>query len=237
MGSIQKTSISKILNDQTALCISDPDRFIKAVSYITRIYYGLNVDSEKDPAKKMELVDVFSVFRNKVFEKHPKMTFEQFNLIYSDTIIEKKQGVALTVDELMSPIASYYAKIQFVLSKKESILREQNEKAEIEAKKQAHKDESIRLYIECVNSDKVWKGEFYHASVFAEESFKHRFTKEEKDAIYKEAWNKVRELEAVQKMALIDSIEHLTPVPNNYQMFCQYLTTEACKRGFEIIVG
>lgn len=237
MSSIPRTSITKILNDQTTPCISDPDRFIKAVSYITRIYYGLNVDSEKDTNKKMELVDVFSVFRNKVFEKYPKITFEQFNLIYSETVIEKRQGVALTVDELMHPVASYYAKIQFVLSKKESILREQNEQAEIEAKKQAHKDESIRLYAECVNSDKIWTGTAFHASVFAEESFKHKFTDEEKKSIYSDAWHKVRELEAERKTALMDSIPFNTPVPNNYQMFCQYLTQEACKRGFEIIVG
>lgn len=237
MGSIPKTSITKILNDQTALCISDPDRFIKAVAYITRIYYGLNVDSEKDPAKKMELVDVFSVFRNKVFEKHPKITFEQFNLIYSETVIEKRQGVALTVDELMSPIASYYAKIQFVLSKKESILRQQNEANEIEAKKEAHKNESIDLYLKCVNSDNIWTGTAFQAAVIAKESFAHRFTQEEKDRMYHEAWHKVRELEAQQKIAHIDSIEFNTPVPNNIQMYSQVLTEEACKRGFEIIVG
>lgn len=237
MGSIPKTQITKLLNDNTKECLTDPERFIKAISYITRIYFGLNVDSEKDHAKKSELAEVFSVFRTQVFTRYPKMTFEQFNLIYSETVIEKRQGVALTVDELMHPVASYYAKIQFVLSKKESILREQNEQAEIEAKKQAYKDESVHLYIDCVNSDKIWTGTAFHASVFAEESFKHKFTDEEKKSIYSDAWHKVRELEAERKTALMDSIPFNTPVPNNYQMFCQYLTHEACKRGFEIIVG
>lgn len=237
IGSIPKTSITKILNDQTALCSSDPDRFIKAVAYITRIYYGLNVDSEKDQAKKMELVDVFSVFRNKVFEKHPKMTFEQFNLIYSETVIEKRQGVALTVDELMHPVASFYVKIQFVLSKKESVLREQNEEAEKESKRQAHYDESVNLYIECVNSDKVWKGTAFQAMVFAKESFAHRFTQPEKDRLYADAKQLVKELNAKRTYSEQEGVAFLEPVPNDVQMFSQLIVTEACQRGFEIIVG
>ena len=237
IGIIPKTSILKILNDQTSLCNSAPDRFIKAISYITRIYYGLNVDSEKDTAKKMELVDVFSVFRNKVFEKHPFMTFEQLNLIYSESIIEKRKGVALTVDELMSPIASYYAKIQFVLQERNIVLRERLEKEEIEAKKQAHHDESIKIYVECVCDDGIWKGTPYHANVFAKESFAHKFKQSEKNEFYEESKQKVKELESQRKVALNDGIEWNIPIPNDIQMFSQLIVTEACKRGYEIIVG
>lgn len=229
MKAIPKTAIAKLLNDQTALCSSDPGRFTKAIGYVIRVYYGLKIENVEE--------ETILLFQNTLFAKYPNMTFEQWNLIHVESVIEKKQGVSLTVDELMHPVASFYAKIQFVLSKKESILRQQNEADEIEAKRQAHKKESIELYLKCVNSDKVWTGTVFQAASFAEEQFKDRFKKEDKDAIYQEAWNKVRELEAKQKLALMDSIEHLTPVPNNYQMFCQYLTTEACKRGFEIIVG
>lgn len=236
IGSIPKTSITKILNDQTALCSSDPERFIKAISYVVRIYYGLNVDTEKDQSKKAELAEVFAVFRNTVFTKYPKMTFEQFNLIHSESVIEKRQGISLTVDELINPIASYYVKIQFVLNERNVILKQEQEKAEIEQKKEAHKKESIELYLECVKTDGIWKGEFYHASTFAEEQFKDRFSDDEKKEIYHEAWYKVKELEAQQKLAHIDSVAFNTPVPTNYQMFCQYLTTRACQKGMPIIL-
>jgi hypothetical protein len=224
------------LNDQTVLCTSDPDRFIKAVSYVVRIYYGLNVDSEQNPTKKAELAEVFAVFRHQVFSQYPKMTFEQFNLVHSDSVIIKREGVSITVDELMHPIASYYAKIQFVLNERNVILREQQEEAEKERKKQAFKNESIRLYIECVKSGE-WTGTPFQAMVFAKESFAHRFTQPEKDNIYTEAKQKVKELTAQQNLASIDSIAFNTPVPNDVQMFSQLIVIEACRRGLEIIVG
>lgn len=237
MGSIQKMSITKILNDQTSLCISDPDRFIKAVSYIVRIYYGLNVDSEQNPSKKAELAEVFSVFRNQIFVKYPKMTFEQFNLIHSDSVIIKREGVSITVDELMHPVASYYAKIQFVLNERNVILKEEQEKAELEAKKQAFKDESIQLYIDCVTSDGIWKGTAFQASSFAKESFAHRFSQPEKNNFFAKSKKEVEELSAKQNLSLMDGIPFDIPVVNEVQMFSQIIVTEACKRGLEIIIS
>ena|GEM_PF-4354524 len=225
----QKTVITKLLNDETPLCITDQVRVLKAFAYIVKVYFGLNTDTVSD--------EVYELAFKQIKEKYPNLTFEQLNLSYSETTFEKKQGVSLTVTELMQPVALFWVKTQFILHQSDKIKRELDEENEKEAKIQAHYDEAIRLYIECVNSDKFWKGEFFHASVFAEDSFKHRFTKDEKDKIYKEAWDKVRELEAQQKTALIDKIPFTIPIPTNYQMFCQYLTTEACKRGLEIIVG
>lgn len=229
MKAIPKTAIAKLLNDQTALCSSDPGRFTKAIGYVIRVYYGLKIENVEE--------ETILLFQNTLFAKYPNMTFEQWNLIHVESVIEKKQGVSITVDELMQPVSSYYAKIQFVLSKKESILREQKEQAEIEERKQAHKEESIRLYIECVNGDGVWKGTPFHANVFAKESFAHRFTQPEKDSLYAEAKQQVKELEAKRKLSFADGMSFNEPIPDPVQMFSHLIVTEACKRGFEIIVG
>ncbi len=238
MGSIPKTLISKILNDQTEKCTSNPDRFIKALTYMVRVYYGLNVDSERDPVKKNELLEVFTLFRNQVFTKFPQMTFEQFNLIHSESKIEKRQGVGLTVDELMHPMASYYAKIQFVLNERNVVLKKEQEKAIEELKKSDFKKEAVELYIKCVNSDGIWTGTCFQASVFAKESFAHRFEQSEKDKFWKLAQEQHAESEAKRNLNVIDQVGFLDslPVPSAQYLFCQIIVIEACKRWLEIII-
>lgn len=142
----------------------------------------------------------------------------------------------LSRKDFIEPIERYWNKKNIIKMELKAQLQDMDSEANVEAKRQAYKKESIELYLKCVNSDKIWTGTAFQASVIAKESFAHRFTQEEKDRMYHEAWHKVRELEAQQKIAHIDSIEFKTPVPNNIQMYSQVLTQEACKRGFEIII-
>lgn len=228
MGSVPKTAIVKLLNDNTVACSIDPDRFTKALTYVIRVYYGLvpeNVEAE-----------TILGFRNTLFLKYPKLTFEQWNVIHLESTIKKIQGVSLTIDELMAPIVSYWPKIQFVLDKMGSVTRQHQEESEIEARKKQHKKESIELYLKCVNSDKVWTGTAFQANVFAKEMFAHRFPQPEKDSLYSQAKQLVKELEVKRNLALQDSIAFNEPVPDAVQMFSQLVVMEACKLGFEIII-
>lgn len=212
---------------------------VKAFSYVIKVYFGINPDvlpQEKNENGEDRNI-IISLACKTLLEKYPAMTFEKLNLSYSEEQTDKKQGISLTIDELMHPVALFWRKCEFIRIESEKIKRELDEEAEIEARKQAHKDESIRLYIECVNSDRVWKGTPFHANVFAKESFAHRFDQSEKDFLYGEAKRMVRELEARRNLALIDSIAFNEPIPDPVQMFSHLIVTEACKRGFEIIVG
>jgi hypothetical protein len=225
----QKTVISKLLTDETPLCITDQVRVLKAFAYIVKVYFGLNTDTVSD--------EVYELAFKQIKDKYPNLTFEQLNLSYSETTFEKKQGVSLTVTELMQPVALFWVKTQFILHQADKIKLEMNEEAEKESKRQAHYDESVKLYIECVNSDKVWKGTAFQAMVFAKESFAHRFTQPEKDRIYSDAKQLVKELNAKRTYSEQEGVAFLEPVPNDVQMFSQLIVTEACRRGLEIIVG
>lgn len=225
---LQRTVISQLLNDKTALCTSDQRETFKAFAFAIKVYFGIT-------PKTVEK-EVYELGFKQIQEKYPNITFEQLNLSYSEGSFEKKQGVSLTVTELMYPVALFWQKTQFVLHHADKIKREEEQKAEIEAKRQAFKDEAIRLYIQCVNSDKIWIGTAFQANVFAKESFAHRFSQPEKDQFFSQAKWEVKELTAKQNLSLMDGLAFDIPVVNEVQMFSQIVVTEACKRGFEVII-
>lgn len=195
---------------------------------ICRVVFGMNPESVEDDNLRRAIFHA-------ICERFIGITINDIQEAFLRHEPSEKVYV-LSRKDFLEPIERYMTKKNIIKSELKKQLEMAKDVEIHEQKKQDHKKESINIYLECVNSDGIWRGEFWHASTFAEESFKDRFKKEEKDAIYKKAWNKVRELEAQQKLAHVDSIAFNTPVPTNYQMFCQLLTEEACKRKIPVIL-
>lgn len=196
---------------------------------VCRVVFGINPEAVEDDNLRRAIFHAICERFIGITVNDIQEAFSRYEPLEKVYVLSRK--------DFIEPIERYWTKKSIIKSELKKQLEDVDSDANVESKRQAHKSESQQLYIQCAKADGIWTGTAFQAASFAEESFKHRFTKEEKDSIYKEAWHKVKELEAKQKLALMDSIEHLTPVPSNYQMFCQYLTLEACKRGFEIIVG
>jgi hypothetical protein len=209
------------LNDKSELVLSDAPRTVKAFNYIVRVYYGLNPDTEK-------FDDVILSTISKINLKYPSLTFEQLNLSYSETTIEKKQGVSLSEGELIAPIASLHQKS--VIIRKESE-RMEIEKRNLELKQQEEnkfRAEAIDLYNQCL-PNKKWTGTPFQSATFAE-CFKDDFTREEKDAIFERCRLIRRKLKNRADM----NVFHLASLVSEKHLFFQKITHEAIKKGLKL---
>lgn len=195
---------------------------------VCRVVFGINPEAVEDDNLRRAIFHA-------ICDRFIGITINDIQEAFSRYEPSEKVYV-LSRKDFIEPIEKYFAKKNIVKSEVKKQLEEANEVMQHEQKKEAHKKQSIQLYIECLKTDKVWKGQFWHASTFAEEQFKDRFKKEEKDALYREACQQVKELEAKQKVASEMGNDFTIPIPTNYQMFCQLITTKACEKAMPVIL-
>ena len=147
-----------LTNDE--ICRDNLERLSKALIYITKVYYGLNPDNKLD--------DVFRLTIQTICEKHPTLKFTELNLAYSERTIEKRQGVALTKDEIMQPIEDMMHKKQNILSIAEKHKQEFEEAQKSKREADEFKKGAMRLYIHDIEQgNKTYSGTAFQANTFA----------------------------------------------------------------------
>lgn len=223
-----RLAVSRMLLESEPLYLKQTEFEDDIFFDICRVVFGINPESVEDDNLRRAIFHA-------ICERFIGITINDIQEAFSRHEPSEKVYV-LSRKDFLEPIEKYFNKKNIVKSELKKQLEELNEATQHEQKKEAHKKESIELYLEGVRTDGIWKGEFYHASTFAEEQFKDRFSDEEKKKIYHEAWYKVKELTAQQNLASQEGNPFNTPVPTNYQMYCQYLTTKACQKRMPIII-
>lgn len=155
---ISKMLITRLSNDQSALCSSDLDRIKKALFHFVKVYFGLipeNIDNE-----------VYVMATNEILNRYPHLTFEGLNLAFSEGEVSKKQGVSLTSGEIVSYIKDFEAKRVVVA---EAIKRQNRIQTEIDQKIEQAKE--FRLNAEETYKKSLdageWLGDMYQADVLA----------------------------------------------------------------------
>ncbi len=196
---------------------------------ICRVVFGINPEAVEDDNLRRAIFHA-------ICDRFIGITVNDIQEAFSRYEPSEKVYV-LSRKDFLEPIEKYWSKKNIIKSELKKEMEEMGNIQEQEQKRRDHKNESIQLYIECVNSDKVWKGTAFQAMVFAKESFAHRFSQPEKDRIYADAKQLVKELNAKRSYSEQEGVAFLEPVPNDVQMFSQLIVIEACKRGLEIIVG
>ena len=207
------------MNDTKEFCKDDLTRLTKAIGYIIRVYYGLNVDNLD--------ADLIRVTIQTIMQRHPNITFEELNLSYSERTIEKRQGVSLTRDEIMQPIEDMARKKGLILSVSEQEKRKLEEKESEQQEKQRFKEESYALYIDCLNNKKEWSGTPFQAASFAD-NFKELFTREEKDVLWSECQLQAERM----RIEAANVIDATLPISARH-LFCDEIIRRALKRGLD----
>lgn len=225
MTTLPKSAILKLCNDDTEVVKNNNDRALKALSYIVKVYYGINAETVD--------LDVYMSILDEIHRKYPALTFEQLNLSYSSSVISKRVGVGITKGELIEPVALFHVKIQLLLSEVE---KQKQKLKEIEVEKQKKIDfklESEELYLECLENSTEWKGTPFQASSFAH-NFAGWFHQEEKDIIWAECIEKAKEMRMNTSNKLHDFIPDF-PISEKH-LFCDRIVRLALERKFKLIV-
>ena len=157
-----------LTNDE--ICRDNLERLSKALIYITKVYYGLNPDNRLD--------DVYRLAIQTICEKYPTLKFTELNLAYSERTIEKRQGVALTKDEIMQPIEDMMHKKQNILSIAEKHKQEFEEAQKSKREAEEFKKKAMQSYIDSLGTGE-FKGTLFEASAIME-CFSDLFTVKEK---------------------------------------------------------
>lgn len=217
-------AITKLLNDNSEMCANNTPRLTGALSYIVKVYFGLNPDNGN-------LDEVFALSTQRITSRFPELTFEQLNISFSEAETTKREGVSLTVDELCGPIASFVRKIAIIReSIKEETQKEENERIEKEAAEK-FKAESRDLYLECLNGDKIWTGTEFQAHTFAY-TFAERFTQKQKDEIWQES-----KREFFQRREAINQNDPFAlPPPPPEKIFSRMIVEEALRQEMFVVV-
>lgn len=208
-------AISRLLNDGSEFVCDNRIRLVKALSYVCRVYYGLNLDNGKYD-------DVIEMSANTIIQKHKGITFEILNVAYSETEIEKKEYVSLTVRELIAPIEGIIKKIAVIKQTIDDLKQQEQENKNIQIKKERFKKESEKMYLDHLNNGlSEWTGSDFQANQFAM-CFKDQFNQERKDVIWNEA---KREFKERNELFNEGSIE-LPPPPERF-IFSRMIVNEA----------
>lgn len=157
-----------LTNDE--ICRDNLERLSKALIYITKVYYGLNPDNRLD--------DVYRLAIQTICEKHPTLKFTELNLAYSERTIEKRQGVALTKDEIMQPIEDMIHKKQNILSIAEKHKQEFEEAQKSKREADEFKKGAMQSYIDSLGTGE-FQGTLFEAGAIME-CFSDLFTDQEK---------------------------------------------------------
>lgn len=228
MTTLPKNVITKLLNDSTTLVKDDQQRAFKAFGYIVKVYFGINAETVD--------MDVYATVFKDVCEKYPNLTFEQLNLSYSESVIDKRQGVGITRDELLRPVASFWCKTQLIIHEAYKLSRKSNEELTKQQEIIRFKNESMELYIECLNNGTEWTGTPFQASSFAQ-NFAHKFDQEEKDAVWiwaKKESNRMK-IESANKFTT-ELAELAELLISDKHLFCNEIVNRALLRKLQLIV-
>lgn len=206
------------------MCANNTPRLTGALSYIVKVYFGLNPDNGN-------LDEVLALATQRITSRFPELTFEQLNISFSEAETTKREGVSLTVDELCGPIASFVRKIAIIReSIKEETQKEENERIEKEAAEK-FKTESRDLYLECLNGDKIWTGTEFQAHSFAY-TFADRFIQQVKDGFWAEAKREYYQ----RREAINQNDSFALPPPPPDKIFSRMIVEEALRRNMFISI-
>jgi len=151
--------------------------------------------------------DLIRMTIHSIMNRFPTLTFEEFNLAYSESVIEKKQGHALTRDELIMPID------QMDKKKKVIVATYKSEKLEIEEKQEQQKMirekylEARQLYFDSMGCG-VYKGDIFQAAIIME-NFTDIIPIEKKLELLEAA--KIDYKEAVERLDTPESLFSIIP--------------------------
>lgn len=176
-----------------------------------------------------------------ICERFPLLTIQDIKRIYFDAQIEKKQGVGLTREELLSPIKNYYNSKLIVLNQIERIKEE--EKIQ-ENKKQEHANEAAKIYLEYLNGkrEEEFPLEFAgYALTIAKESFAPYFSQDEKTILIRQAkeirkqierdLREAEEITAKGGKAIIPTLIH------EFGIYAVLMVREAIKKNLRVTIG
>lgn len=193
---------------------------------ICRVVFGINPEQVEDDSLRRAIFHA-------ICERFIGITMNDIQEAFSRHEPSEKVYVLCRKD-FIAPIEKYWNKkniIKIELKKQLEEIQEANLK---HSKVDNFYNESIELYIKCLEN-REWTGTPFQANSFAKVSFAGRFSQEEKNVIYERAKQEVRTLLRQRDIAIKDGIDSFIPIPNDVQMFSQLVTIEACKRGLFII--
>lgn len=212
---ISKTAISRLLNDKSEFVIDNRIRLVKALSYVCRVYYGLNLENQKYD-------DVIEMTVNTIIQKYNGVTFEMLNVAYSEIEIEKKEYVSLTVRELIGPIEVMTKRMSVIQQEIEKTKQKETEIQKAEIEKQRFKSESEQMYLDHFNNGLAeWTGSDFQANQFAM-CFKEQFSQERKNELWINAQREFKERNALFNDGAIE----LPPPPERF-IFSRMIVNEA----------
>lgn len=137
----------------------------------------------------------------------------------------------LSRKDFIEPIQKYWSKKMMVVRELGNVIQEA--KAEDSQADEAKKfrEEAIVLYKKCL-SDRVWTGTEFQAHTFAR-SFAESFRQENKDQLWIDA---KREYNQRKEAFTMQSDPFALPPPPADRIFSQKIVTEACSKGFLVII-
>lgn len=212
---ISKTAILRLLNDKSEFLSDNRVRLVKALSYVCRVYYGLNLENQKYD-------EVIEITANTIIQKYNGFTFEMLNVAYSEIEIEKEEYVSLTVRELIAPIEVMMKRMAVIQQEIEKTKQKESEMQQIEIEKQRFKSESEQMYLDHLNDGLAeWTGTDFQANQFAM-CFKEQFSQERKNELWIKAQREFKERNALYNEGTIT-----LPPPAERFIFSRMIVNEA----------
>lgn len=173
-----------LIEPKQDLVCNDPKRLFNALTFVIKGYFGLLPD-------KVD-AEIIAKVESEIIKRYPWLTFDQLNSAYIDPMVVKKEGVALTIPEMLNPIenlAKKKAVVDLVLLSENQSIEERNriKQEAIEFRRSCEK-----LYLDCLNGEKIWTGNEIQAHQIAG-AFNDVFTNEKKLEFEKQARREYRE--------------------------------------------
>lgn len=227
---VPRTLVTKLLNDETELCISDAQRLTNALFYIIKVHIGINPDilPKNDKGQNLVILECLSMIK----DRYMKLTFLELNLSFSERIIDKKQGVSLTPSEIMAYIEDFNRKARFIKFHQKEEMNKADEEIRLQEEQQKFKQDSIELYKECLEAG-IWTGDIYQSTAIARDCFASQMSEETKKEKLFPLANKLRqEFELKRKEAEANDENNFTsfvPVPTKEQLFAHAMVIYACQ--------
>lgn len=221
---ISTTSLMKMLQDSEPIT-ANPKEVMELMVKAARVLFGVSVDDEKVHP------DLWRVSYAWIAERCIGLTVNDVRNAYNDAVIEKRQFVSITRDELTSPIMDYFKKKQMVLSERLKAEQTILESQQVEKDAQTFRNEAIELYKKCLESKK-WTGTEFQAHSFAR-MFADSFSQDFKDEVWKDS---KREYLKRKEAFTGQSDPFALPPPSPERIFSQKIVEEACKRGFLVVI-
>lgn len=174
------------------------------------------------------LDDVYRLAIQTICEKYPTLKFTELNLAYSERTIEKRQGVALTKDEIMQPIEDMMHKKQNILSIEKKHKQEFEEAQKSKREAEQFKREAMRLYVsDLEQGNKSYSGTAFQANSFAR-AFADLFDDNQKKDMWTEAQREYKELNYQYKE---NANAFIQPPPPAEKLYALRMVNAALNRG------